>query len=214
MPRTIQPELLDSLSPQDPDALHNRRDLRLTNRLMGNYRWFARTLPQYVRANEPVLELGAGTGELGLHLQSLGLNVDGLDLWPRPDTWPVSQQWHQDDLLTFSGYGPYRTITGNLIFHQFNDADLAKIGAAIRPYANTIVACEPTRRRLSQFFYRIAGPMLGVNYVSLHDAHVSIDAGFQGAELPRLLGLDSREWNATCSTTSLGAYRMVAVRRT
>ena len=30
-------------------------------------------------------------------------------------------------------------------------------------------------------------PLLGANHVSLHDAHVSIAAGFLGDELPRAL---------------------------
>ncbi len=53
MQRTPQPELLDSLPPQHPDALHNRRDLRLTNRVMGNHRWLIRTLPPLLRPLRP-----------------------------------------------------------------------------------------------------------------------------------------------------------------
>jgi hypothetical protein len=62
MLRTLQPELLDSLPSDHPDARHSRRDLRVINRLMGNHRWFARTLPPLVRAGEHALELGAGNG--------------------------------------------------------------------------------------------------------------------------------------------------------
>jgi len=213
MPRTIQPELLDSLPPAHPDALHNRRDLRVTNRLMGNYRWFTRVLPQRSRRGDRLLEIGAGTGELSLLLHQRSLAVDGLDLWPQPADWPGAQTWHQDDLLTFSGYAGYNVIFGNLIFHQFEDDDLARVGAALQSHAHTIVACEPTRSRLSQIAYRLAGPILGVNYVSLHDAHVSIDAGFVGDELPRAFGLDDAAWDVRCHTTPLGAYRMIATRR-
>lgn len=213
MPRTIQPELLDSLPPEHPDALHNRRDLRLTNGLMGNYRWFTRVLPQLARRGDSLLEIGAGTGELSSLLHRRNLAVDGLDLWPQPVDWPRERAWHQDDLLTFSGYGAYNVIFGNLIFHQFNDAELARVGAALQSRAQTIMACEPTRSRLSQIAYRLAGPILGVNYVSLHDAHVSIDAGFVGDELPRAFGLDHSQWEVRCHTTPLGAYRMIATRR-
>ena len=58
------------------------------------------------------------------------------------------------------------------------------------------------------------GPLLGANHVSLHDAHVSIAAGFRGDELPRALGLAATEWEIGCETTVLGVYRMIAVRRT
>jgi hypothetical protein len=213
MPRTIQPELLDSLPPQHPDALHNRRDLRITNRLMGNYRWFVRVLPQVASRGESLLEIGAGTGELASSLQAGGLQVDGLDLWPKPSNWPDTRIWHQDDLLAFSGYEAYDVVFGNLIFHQFKDDELAKLGASLQSQVRAIVACEPARRRLSQIAYRLAGPILGVNYVSLHDAHVSIEAGFLGDELPRALGLDNASWQVRCHTTPLGAYRMIAVRR-
>ncbi len=34
--RTVVPELLDELPPDDPRAMHSRGDLRRVNRLMGN----------------------------------------------------------------------------------------------------------------------------------------------------------------------------------
>jgi len=59
MQRELKPELLDSLAPDHPDARHNRRDLRLTNRAMGNYRWMARMLSDPARRSAKVLEIGA-----------------------------------------------------------------------------------------------------------------------------------------------------------
>lgn len=213
MPRTIQPELLDSLPPQHPDALHNRRDLRLTNAAMGNHRWFARTLPPLLRPGERLLEVGAGTGELAARLSRRGLAVDGLDLWPAPDSWPAARTWHRTDLRSFAHYRDYAVVLGNLIFHQFSDGELIALGAAIRPSARVIVACEPVRRRTSQLLYRVFGPLFGASHVSLHDAHVSIDAGFRADELPRALGLSADAWDIRITTTPFGAYRMVALRR-
>lgn len=213
LPRVLQAELLDSLPADHPAAHHNRRDLRLTNALMGNHRWLVRTLARRVAGYDRVLELGAGTGELGRRLARRGVPVDGLDLWPRPDTWPNPLRWHQADLRNFSGWPDYPVVIGNLIFHQFTDAELAALGRTIRTHAHLIVACEPQRRRIYQHLYRWLGPLFGANYVSLHDAHVSIAAGFCRVELPRLLGLGAANWDCTCTTTVLGAYRMVAVRR-
>ena len=213
MQRTLQPELLDSLAPDDPAAIHNRRDLRLTNQIMGNHRWLARRLPGLLRPGELALELGAGTGELGLRLARANVRVDGLDLWPRPEAWPAGRAWHRADLRLFSGYAGYAAVLGNLIFHQFSDDELAVLGSVLRRHSRVIVACEPVRRRISQVLFRSLGPLFGANQVSLHDAHVSIAAGFRGDELPLALGLSAAAWDWRCTTTALGAYRMVALRR-
>lgn len=211
--RILQAELLDSLPPDHPDALHNRRDLRLTNALMGNPRWFVRSLPSLLQTDDRVLEIGAGTGELGLRLNRRHIPTAGLDLWPRPPAWPESRAWHQTDLRTFSEWERYPVIIGNLIFHQFSDEELLALGTRLQSHARVIVACEPARRRVFQAAYKIFGPPLGANHVSLHDAHVSIAAGFLANELPHRLGLDSSQWDCYCTTTLLGAYRMIARRR-
>lgn len=213
MQRSLQPELLDGLPPDHPDALHNRRDLRVINALTGNHRWLARTLPRLLRRDERTLELGAGTGELGARLIATGVALDGLDLWPRPAAWPAARAWHQANLLTFDGYGAYAAIVGNLIFHQFAEAALSELGAKLRPKARVIIACEPARVRRGQILFRLAAPLIRANYVSRHDAHVSIAAGFRGDELARALGLVSPDWDVRCTTTFLGVHRMVAVRR-
>ena len=214
MQRQLQPELLDSLPADHPDALHNRRDLRLVNLVMGNHRWLARTLPRTARPNESVLEIGAGTGELGQRLAAQDRPVDGLDLWPRPANWPAGCKWHRESLLTFDGYDRYQAVIGNLIFHQFSATDLASLGHLLRENVRVIIACEPARRRISQKVYAIAAPLLGANHVSRHDGHVSIAAGFRDDELPQMLGLDPTSWAWQCTATTLGAYRMIAVRRT
>jgi hypothetical protein len=213
MLRRLQPELLDSLPADHPDALHNRRDLRLTNRVLGSHRWLTRLLGRRLAAGVVALELGAGTGELGESLARRGVNTDGLDLWPRPARWPAARAWHVADLRAFAGFGAYAAVFGNLIFHQFTERELRTLGDRIRRTTRLIVACEPHRRRLSQVLYRALAPLCGANHVSLHDAHVSIAAGFRRDELPRALGLATDEWEISCTTTMLGSYRMLATRR-
>jgi hypothetical protein len=213
MQRSLQPELLDSLPPDHPDALHNRRDLRIINFLMGNPRWFARTLPRLLRPDERALELGAGVGELGARLIRKGIALDGLDLWPRPAAWPTSHAWHRTDLVGFQGYDDYGAVIGNMIFHQFSAADLVALGARLRKNTRVILACEPARQRQFQLLFAAISPVIRANHVSRHDAHVSIAAGFLGQELPDALELDPAEWDCQCVTTLFGAYRMIAVRR-
>jgi hypothetical protein len=211
MNRACLPELLDSLPPDHPDALHNRRDLRLINRFMRNRAWFGKVLPPLV-GGDCALEIGAGMGELAMDLGARGVAVDGLDLWPRPEGWLAGRTWHRADLRTFEGYGAYPVVLGNLIFHQFTDGELSALGATLRRSARAILACEPVRRRISQVLMAAVAPLFGANHVTLHDAHVSITAGFLGDELPRALGLDDGNWRYSCRATGLGVVRMVAVR--
>ncbi|MCX6951532.1 MAG: class I SAM-dependent methyltransferase, partial [Verrucomicrobia bacterium] len=150
MLRTLHPELLDSLPPDHPDALHSRRDLRWINRVMGNHRWFVRTLPPLLRAGERALELGAGTGELGARLTARGAAVDGLDFVPRPAGWPDRAAWHLGDLRAFSGYQGYAAVLANLILHHLTDPELAALGATLGRTARVILACEPRRSAASQ----------------------------------------------------------------
>lgn len=213
MQRILEPELLDSLPPQDPDALHSRRDLRVTNQILGNYRWLIRTLRPLLRPSEVALELGAGVGELGRQLAAAGIAADGIDLWPRPADWPTERTWHIHDLRTFTEYARYPVVFGNLIFHHLAETELAELGAVLRRNARAIVASEPMRRRSSQKLFGAIAPLFGANRVTLHDGHVSIAAGFVGDELARFLGLDASEWECRCNTSVLGAYRLVAVRR-
>ncbi len=213
MLRTLQPELLDSLPPAHPDARHSRRDLRLINRVMGNHRWFSRTLPPLVRAGEFALELGAGTGELALRLSVQTIPVDGLDFVASPEKWPPTRAWHTADLRSFTGYASYPAVIANLILHHLSAAELACLGAALVPTARLILASEPKRSRRSQRLFALISPLLRANYVTRHDAHVSIAAGFRDDELPRALGLGPAQWDCRCTTTALGAYRMIAVRR-
>jgi SAM-dependent methyltransferase len=212
-PRIVQAELLDSLPNDHPDAHRNRRDLRVINALMGNYRWFARTLGARAKPGESILEIGAGTGELALALRRRGWPVDGLDTWPRPASWPAEPCWHRADLRTFAGFGAYDVVYGNLIFHQFTAAELAAVGGIIQSRARLILACEPRRCQTSQWLFRLVAQLLRANHVSRHDGRVSIAAGFQGDELPLLLGLERDLWSWSCSSTLFGANRMIAWRR-
>jgi 2-polyprenyl-3-methyl-5-hydroxy-6-metoxy-1,4-benzoquinol methylase len=213
MKRACEPELLDSLPFDHPDAIHSRRDLRLVNGFMRTKSWFRRVLSVLVRPGEPVLELGAGTGEVGRSLIREGIAVDGLDLCPRPSHWPEGRLWHTADLKHFSGYGAYPVVIGNLILHQFTDAELAALGTELRRTCRVVVASEPQRSRLSQKMMAMVGPLLGANHVTLHDARISIAAGFLGDELAVTMGFDSGDWECTCTKQAPGALRMVAVRR-
>lgn len=213
MKRTLTPEILDSLPPDDPAARHSRRDLRIFHMVLGGARWLRRTVPARVRAGERVLEIGAGTGELGASLARRGVAPDGLDRGPRPAAWPSAARWQQTDVLAFAGWGDYEVVIGNLIFHHFDADALRTLGGRMAAHARLIVACEPVRRRRFQWLFAALCALVGANHVSRHDGRVSIEAGFLGDELPALLGLDPQVWHWRVATTARGMYRMVAERR-
>jgi hypothetical protein len=211
--RQVRPEILDSLPADHPDARHSRRDLRLVNRIMGNHRWILRILPGVLRPGERVLELGAGDGELGCRLAGMGIAVDGLDTAPRPGNWPKGRLWHTADLRDFDGYHRYGAVVGNLIFHQFDDPTLARLGRVLGGAVRVIVAREPSRSWLSRALFIGLAPLFGANRVTRHDGRVSIDAGFSADELPKALGLDPGNWALRCGKSQPGASFMIAVRR-
>jgi hypothetical protein len=212
MNRTLQPELLDHLAPQDPAARGSRRDLRLINRLMGNDRWVRRELRRLVRPGERLLELGAGEGRLAGTWRDD--RCDALDLLPAPDDWPEAANWHQGDIRQFEAWAGYDVVFANLFLHHLSDRALGRVGEQLRRHARVVVACEPLRGRRFQRLFTVLCHIIGANEVTRHDGRVSIDAGFCGHELSRGLGFsgDAR-WDCQVRFTVLGAYHLTAVRK-
>ena len=64
MKRLVQPELLDTLPPENPRAIRSRRDLRRVNAWMGNARIMRAALKDSrpARASGGLMEIGAGDG--------------------------------------------------------------------------------------------------------------------------------------------------------
>ena len=217
MRRKVEAEILDSLPENHPDAIANRRDLRLINTIMGNPRWFSRELSRRVRPSDHLLEIGSGTGELGLfvHRKLAGRlpSFCGIDFWKKPPNWPTNWDWSQEDLLTSNRYTGATILLANLILHQFEADALEKLGTQIRDSGiRLILANEPARHRIHQFQLQLLRP-LGLHPVSRHDGHVSITAGFRNQELPTLLGLHPDHWEIEIRRDFLGSYRMIARRK-
>ncbi len=214
--RTVQPEILDSLPEDHPGAIRNRRDILLINRIMGNFRWFRRRMDAHLRPGESILEIGAGAGDLALFLNrerhGTNLHWSGLDTWSRPPAWPANWDWIVEDLTTFSRYGDYPVIVGNLILHQFEPSELRDLGTRWARHARLLVFNEPTRHAFPLFLMQ-ASFLIGMHPISRHDGSASVRAGFRGDELPRMLNLPPDAWSWTLETTLTGSYRMVAQRK-
>lgn len=212
--RKVEPEWLDSLPPEDPDAVRGRRDLRRINALMGNGRWiFAEVSARPELARRGIVELGAGDGRLLARLARLGA-ATGCDLAPRPADLPTEAGWLQGDFLSgdiLSGGGTPGggILVANLVLHHFSEEALRQVGGLADRFA-CLVAVEPHRSRRALALAGLLAPAMG--RVTRHDMPASIRAGFVPGEMGRLLGL-SPDWSVTERTIFRGAVRLVATRQ-
>jgi SAM-dependent methyltransferase len=204
MRRVVEPEFLDELAATDPGARGARRDLRKINAIMGNARIAARTLLGYGNCKPlaSMVELGAGDGSFALAVaRHLGQSTARrrmvlVDRRPcvQEHTREVfdSLSWNveiiQADAFEWLDHGALDSadaILANLFLHHFQDAPLSALlrGAARR--TRCFLACEPLRSRTALWAATML-PMIGCNRVTLHDARISVRAGFCHRELSSL----------------------------
>ncbi len=213
--RDVQPELLETLPHDHPDALRSRQDLLLVNAVMGNHRWIARMIRHHAAPGWQITEIGAGDGALPMQLAKKGLcrtaDLHAFDLAPRPATWPADAAWTQGDL--FARQLPAsQVLLANLFLHHFQPDQLRTLGARISPETRLVLAAEPARYRIHTILGRALCVLARFHPVTRYDMQVSIRAGFRQHELPEALGLDNG-WEITVQETLLGGYRMMARRR-
>lgn len=215
--RVVVPELLDELPADDPEARRSRRDLRMINGLMGNFRWMRRAVSH--SGSGRLIELGAGDGTWLASVANTGPNrgLTGIDLQGRPPGLADEIAWHQGDAFELladrlgtspADEGP--TVAANLFLHHFADERLRELGELLQR-CGALCFSEPLRSRLALVEGRSLFPV--VNRVTRHDMIVSIRAGFRRGELPALLGLQPKDWEIQEDETLLGACRLLAWKR-
>ena len=202
MHRILQPEILDELAPDDPRAIHSRRDLRLINQWMGNaaHLWKAmRTLNPRPRT---IVELGSGDGTLMLRIATRAANT-----WKAPvrllllDKEPVATVntleqfaklgWTAEviraDLYDWAAASAdsFDLIVANLFLHHFSSKNLRSLFARLSSRTSAFIACEPIRSRPALLATRCLW-MLDCNDVTRNDAAISVRAGFRNHELSEL----------------------------
>jgi len=203
MRRVIERELLDDLPPDDPRAIHSRRDLRRVNAWMGHARIMAARLRVAFPARPPqsIVELGAGDGTFLLHLaRRLGPS------WKPSSVILVDQQrlvtaqtrkafeglsWNvevkQVDVFDWARAEPHLTdvMIANLFLHHFTNENLRKLFTRVAELTDFFLACESRRSRGALGATSLLR-IIGCNDVTLHDARLSVRAGFAGGELSQL----------------------------
>lgn len=218
MKRTVEPEWIDQLDPDSPEARRSRRELRRMNALMRNFAWFRRQLVSKSSLSGRGLELGAGDGALGAFLftdQEIRRRLDlvGIDRIGRPAAWPQDWQWEQEDILRFPRWKEFPILIANMVLHHFSEEELALLGSRIRESCRWLFALETSRKPIHAAQVRVLRALGALGPVGYHDASTSIRAGFVGEELPQFLGLSSSEWRWQIHSTLFGAYQFVAERR-
>ncbi len=212
MKRIVQPELLDTLPPDDPRAIRSRRDLRRVNGWMRNYGIMVRALEKNRDGSAPgrITELGAGDGYFLLRVaQKLSPR------WPETTVTLLDLQNNvpAETLAGFAALGwRAKTIVGdvfdwprnpagdevviaNLFLHHFEDARLAELLRRVSQRAKLFIAVEPHRFRYPFACAQLLR-LVGCSAVTLHDAAVSIRAGFIRREISPLWP-DKQNWRLT-----------------
>ncbi|HAB17905.1 MAG TPA: hypothetical protein PLX89_05390 [Verrucomicrobiota bacterium] len=232
MDRVVQPELLDTLSPDDKDALRSRRDLRRINRIMGHYRRWPKLLESLLpldrRTPWRVVELGAGDAVLSAEVwRRLPGPPPGSQLFLVDQHHVVADQsiaaltglgWsvelHTSEALDWLKHltGPEVTlIYANLFVHHFDPVRLAELLGQVAQRTKAFGCLEPRRCRRG---------LLGVgclrlfvcNAVTQHDARRSVWAGFRDCEIGATWP-SSGEWALNESPVGLFSHQFSAARR-
>lgn len=212
--RAFQPELLDMLPPDDPDAIRAREEMLQVNGIMGNHRWIERMVRRHREDGWRITELGAGDGALSLRLWEAGCcnaaALHAFDLAPRPQLWPVEAQWTRGDVLA-QALPDTEIVIANLFLHHFTTEQLRLLGSRLSPVTRLIIAAEPARHWIHSLSGRLFCELAELNHVQRHDMQASIRAGFRGDELREALALDA-PWQIRVSSHPFGAYRFMAWR--
>jgi hypothetical protein len=203
MRRVLEPELLDSLPPDDPAAIRSRADLRRVNWCMRNDTHLFKAIRALPKPPRSILEIGAGDGTFMLRLarRLYRLNSNPVQLYLLDKDPVVSARtlaeyrelgWSaevvRENVLRWSDQRDREhvdLVIANLFLHHFSENDLRGLFNGVAHTCDAFVACEPRRWRASLLGSRLLW-LIGCNYVTRHDAVVSVRAGFNGSELTKL----------------------------
>jgi hypothetical protein len=204
LPRSVEPELLDQMAADDPRVVRARRDLKRLNAVILQTGIMVRLLAAHRGNGKPrtILDLGAGDGTFMLSVARRlaarwpGVTVTLLDqqsiVSPETRNAFTALGWRAETVAAdvFAYLEQIKSsgvdiITTNLFLHHFEPEALGRLLGLAGQSAQRLVACEPRRNKFALRASRLLWA-IGCNEVSLHDAIVSVRAGFAGQELSAL----------------------------
>lgn len=225
MKRIVEPEILDTLPPEDPRALRSRRDLRRVNSWMGNAEILvaalvkARKTAAFLQTRVQITELGAGDGNFLLQVaQKINFQDVNATLLDRQKNISVETLkafsklgWRVEAVVADVFDWPQSSeeiVIANLFLHHFENERLAELLQIISKRTKLFVAVEPSRALPPLFFSRLLWA-IGCNDVTRHDAVVSVRAGFSGEELSALWP-DKQNWQLNERRAGLFSHLFIA----
>lgn len=236
MIRTVQPELLDILPPNDPQAVHSRRDLVRVNQWMRNPMCLAAAIQQALPPQPLAFLTDLGAGD-GTFLLAVARQLSRSNRATEPQATPVSATlldihrnvsattlkalealgWHATPVVAdvFDWQptsGAREVVIANLFLHHFDDARLESLLRLISQRAELFIAIEPRRAPFPLFCSHLLGG-IGCNAVTRHDAVVSVRAGFAGRELSARWPQPSK-WRLTERRAGVFSHLFMAQRTT
>lgn len=202
--RRVEPEWLDTLAKEEPEAVRSRRDLRRLNAWMFHAGVMRRLLVRFAGSTPPrtVVDLGAGDGTFLLALARRmapawrdvrAVLVDRQEVLAgrtreefRTLGWRAEAETADVfDFLARSRPGAADLVIANLFLHHFAREQLIRLFEEVARVSPRFAACEPRRSRPALAGARAVW-VLGCNRVTRHDAAASVRAGFRGGELSPL----------------------------
>lgn len=218
--RTLEPELLDELPPDDPRAIASRRDLQRLNRWLSHDKLFQRALRN---AGNPrrVLEIGCGDGTFALRVlrKFPAGEITLIDRQAMISTETLSEfaklgwnaQFVKADIFDWlPKQNAVDCIMANLFLHHFESEKLRELLRLIAERTNVFIACEP-RRSTAALLGAAALLSLTCSAVTRYDGAISIRAGFRDHELSSTW--PAANWDFVEKSAGIGNHLFVATKR-
>jgi hypothetical protein len=203
--RSVEPELIDRLAPDDPRVVQVRRDLRRANALMMHPQIMARILYRHWGGGASprvLVDLGSGDGafmlEVARRLSKDWRNVHAILLDQQAIASDETRagfaalNWSVEsiracalDFFASSHTGPVDIVTANLFLHHLQDRDLACLLTRVAGATRLFAACELRRSRLVREIARMQW-LFGAGELMCHDGVISTKASFWGQEISAL----------------------------
>lgn len=222
--RSIQPEILDELAVDDPRAIQSRRDLQKVNTFMGHTRMVASALRAAPAPQRLLVELGTGDGTFLLKIvrrlvRQSGMRAVLVDRRPSVSTatrdgfkaagWELDI--YESDVFEWLCRPRPETAdatVANLFLHHFREGQLAHLLNLAARQTKLFIASEPRRTRTALAAASLL-PLIGCNDVTVHDADVSVRAGFRNRELSALWPPEAG-WELTERRAGLFSHAFIA----